>query len=270
MHRIDRDLLRWIGPVLMAVCCIGCGAHSHGGVPTAGQPVAAVDNRVAEPWISKPTSEWPQIVLTNHAEFHGHSSLQGASSFLIKTDDDRVLAATARHLIGAAGGVEPEIPVNQLTAKIQSWKMYPRTVPDDFAEITGLGTHGLDDENLDWLILSIENADPLPAYPLKLRKAPVRVGEPVYLIGCPYCEGDCKQNVYRGTVTERAFGDRFRYDLEPAVDVRGFSGAPIIDEKGYAVCVMTVWFEPKMSGEKSLEAGGEDVASIYEMMQRAN
>ncbi|QDU58492.1 hypothetical protein Pan181_47290 [Aeoliella mucimassa] len=148
--------------------------------------------------------------------------------------------------------------------------MFPRTMPDDYIEVHSLGVRGLDDEILDWLVLSIENADPLPGYPLKLRKEPVRIGETVYLIGCPYIEQDCKQNVYTGTITERAFGDRFRYDIEPPVDIRGFSGAPIIDEKGYVVGVMTVWFDPKMSGDEYLEAGGEDIASIYELVQRSN
>jgi S1-C subfamily serine protease len=189
---------------------------------------------------------------------------------LIQTNDDRVLAATARHLIGSAGGVEPEIPLNQVTSRIQSWKMYPRTTPDDFVEITALGAQGIDDEDLDWLILSIKKADPLPAYPLKLRKEPVHIGETVFLIGCPYLERGCKQNVYTGIVTEREFGNRFRYNIEPAVDIRGFSGAPIIDEKGYVVGVMTVWFDPKMSGDNFLEAGGEDIASIYHLVQRAN
>ena len=265
-------LLQRIGSVLIAVCCFGCGRDSPDATSTVDPAPATpkVDHRVAETWISKPKAEWPQIVLTNEAEFDGHSSLQGASSFLIKTDDDRVLAATAAHLIGTAGGVEPEIPIYQLTSKIRSWKMFPRTVPDDSVEVNSLGVQGLDNENLDWLILSIKNTDPLPAYPLKLRKEPVRVGETVFLIGCPYIERDCKQNLYTGTITERAYGDRFRYDIEPPVDIRGFSGAPIIDEKGYVVGVMTVWFDPKMDGDNFLEAGGEDIASIYDSVQSAN
>ena len=56
----------------------------------------------------------------------------------------------------------------------------------------------------------------------------------------------------------------------PPVDIRGFSGAPIIDEKGYVVGVMTVWFDPKVSGDNFLEAGGEDIASIYDLVQRPN
>jgi len=73
-----------------------------------------------------------------------------------------------------------------------------------------------------------------------------------------------------GVITKRAAGDRFRYDIDSPVDIRGFSGAPIIDEKGYVVGVMTVWFDPKMSGDNFLEAGGEDIASIYGLLHRGN
>jgi hypothetical protein len=31
---------------------------------------------------------------------------------------------------------------------------------------------------------------------------------------------------------------------------------------------MTVWFEPKMRGEQFLEAGGEDAASVYQLIER--
>jgi hypothetical protein len=73
--------------------------------------------------------------------------------------------------------------------------------------------------------------------------------------------------VYTGTVIQRANGDLFRYDLVPPVDIRGFSGAPIIDEKGYVVGVMMVWFEPKMMGDNFLEAGGQDAAAVYELLR---
>lgn len=263
---MNRFLPLLIGYAFVALCCLGCGGDS--GDPASAAP--AVDNRVAEPWMSKPKSEWPQIVLTNHAEFYDHSSLEGASGFLIKTNNSRVLAATAAHLIGAAGGVEPTIPINQLTPKIASWRMFPRTAPNAFVEIAALGVQGLDKEGLDWLILSIKKVDPLPAYPLKLRKEPVRVGETVFLIGCPYVEETCKQNVYTGQVTVREYSNRFRYDLEPPVELRGFSGAPIVDMKGYVVGVMTIWFDTKRSGDRDLEGGGEDIATIYESVHRAN
>lgn len=40
------------------------------------------------------------------------------------------------------------------------------------------------------------------------------------------------------------------------------------DRAGHVVGVMTVWFQPRMQGEKDLEAGGEDAASIYRSVER--
>jgi hypothetical protein len=206
-------------------------------------------------------------VLTNEAEFNGHSQLRGASAFLVKTRDGRTVAATAKHLLGSSGGVEPPIPLDQLNKAIKSWRMYPRTLPGRFVSADQLGCVGLDDANLDWLILTIKNGPgPLPATPLRMRARPVQVGDQVYLVGCPYSEAACTQDVYTGKVTARA-DDRFRYDIEPPVDLRGFSGAPILDSNGHVAGVMTVWFKPKMRRGDYLEGGGEDAASVFTVVQ---
>ena len=63
-------------------------------------------------------------------------------------------------------------------------------------------------------------------------------------------------------MTKREGGNRFRYDFSPPVNYRGFSGAPILDSKGYLVGVMTVWFKAKKVGDKHQEAGGEDATLI--------
>jgi hypothetical protein len=232
-------------------------------------PLSQVCPDVPEPWVNQPPASWPQFVLTNNAQFRGHTSLEGASSFLIRCKDDRILAATAKHLIGENGGVEPEVYLNEFNSVLLSWKMYPRTLPQEDLEIESLGVDGLDLPQYDWLILKIKNSKgKLPAQPLRIRQKPVEVGEKVYLIGCPYSEPATKQNVYSGKVTARGRSDRFRYDLDTPVEIPGFSGAPIIDKNGFVVGVMTVWFEPKMQGEKFLEAGGEDIATIYSNIQK--
>jgi len=155
-----------------AVNAVGCQRSGHEEkLPRAGPP---------ERWASKPPQEWPQLVLTHNAEFNGHSPLHGASAFLVKSQDGRTLAATAKHLIGPNGGVEPEISLADLNGAIRFWRMYPRTLPDQFVVAEKVGAGGLDGHNLDWLFLTIKNtAEPLPATPLHLRAQPVQVGENV-------------------------------------------------------------------------------------------
>jgi len=212
---------------------------------------------------------WPQIVLTNVAEFRGHTPLHGASCFLLEASSGTTWAATALHLIGENGGVEPEINVRQLDQKISTWRMFPRTVPESYVEIDKVAVGGLGQGGDDWLLLTIKASNrALPATPLKLRSRPVQVGEMVFLIGCPYEEEDCKQNVYAGTVVERGNAAFFRYNLETPVDIRGFSGAPIVDKDGHLVGVMTIWFQPRMKGNQYLEAGGQDASYIFNYTQR--
>ena len=65
--------------------------------------------------------------------------------------------------------------------------MFPRTVPQAFVDIDGLGLSGLDRRGGDWLILKLKHpAAALPAQPLQIRKDPVKIGEKVYLVGCPF------------------------------------------------------------------------------------
>lgn len=219
----------------------------------------------AEPWAKLPPNQWPQIVLTNSATFRGHTPLQGASAFLYKAKSGRIYGATVNHLLGENGGVEPTVTRGSLDSVLTSWALFPRTQNASTLSVEGLALRPKIEKNNDWLILRLKNTGyKLPAAPLRFRPTPVAIGERVHLVGVPYSEPAKAQNVYTGTVTEVAHGDRFRYSISPTVNISGFSGAPILDENGLVVGVMTVWFTPKMDGKKMMEAGGETVASVIE------
>ena len=51
------------------------------------------------------------------------------------------------------------------------------------------------------------------------------------------------------------------------MDLRGFSGAPIIDDDGRVVGVMTINFEPQMIDGKHVEGGGEDIATALGILK---
>ncbi|MEM7394688.1 MAG: serine protease, partial [Verrucomicrobiota bacterium] len=222
--------MSWIGLGLLSAC-LGCGLGQLEEKIASGTMVEPED------WIGKPTSEWPQIVLTNLGEFKEHTSMRGASAFLVKGRNDIVLAATAQHLIGKHGGVEPELSVDQFNHQLTSWIMYPRTLPDQKVRATRLGTSVQAVRHTDWLFMNIEEQEHYPAYPLERGAGPVRIGDKVFLVGCPYSEEDCRQNVYRGVVTERTDDGMIRYDIEPPVNISGFSGAPILNDRGHVVAV---------------------------------
>jgi hypothetical protein len=234
----------------------------------AALPPSAEVRLPPEPWASQSPTQWPQIVLTNQASFRQRTPLRGASAFLIEADG-RTLGATAQHLLGENGGVQPEAPARELDSLLESWTLHPRTMLDRSVRVAGLGAMPGNDKSYDWLLLRLApTSAALPATPLHLRAAPVSVGESVHLIGVSYAEPTVTQKVYSGKVTERRYGDRFRYSISPHVDIRGFSGAPIVDDAGLVVGVMTVWFQPKMDGALWTEAGGEDALSALKALRR--
>lgn len=221
----------------------------------------------AEPWATKPPAEWPQLVLTNSATFKGHTALEGASSFLVKSPAGTVYAAAANHLLGPNGGVDPWVYQEDLDRDLESWQMYPRTKKELTISIAGLGLKKPYREASDWILLKVKNeGNPLPSTPLALRPTPVEIGEEIFLAGVPYSQRNSAQNIYRGRVTQRKAPDWFRYDLDTPVNIVGFSGAPILDKKGLVVGVMTVWFKPKMNGENFLEAGGQDAVYVAQRL----
>jgi hypothetical protein len=181
-----------------------------------------------------------QILLTNSAEFIDHSGLNGASSFLVRYQD-KVYAITAKHLIGAAGGVEPEIEIAELNKYFKSWKMFPRVLikPETDTVLIGMTKLNYDLLHEDILLLEVENGD-YNVLPLITSFTIPTVGDKLYIIGCPYSEQDCKQNIYEVTFDS--------YDPNTGmlictsshqVEIAGFSGAPLVDSQGNAVGAVT-------------------------------
>lgn len=251
----------------LIVCYIGLRyGRQSGGLGTSKVTESPLVS--SEIWASKPPEQWPQVVLTNEASFRGHTPLHGASAFLVEEKGHRLIGATARHLLGENGGVAPVVQDAELDAVLTSWTVFPRTQRNRTAQIAGLGANPLPSRNYDWLLLKLAPGQTeLPATPLHLRPTPVGIGETVHLVGVAYSEPNVSQKVYSGKVTARAYGDRFRYDIAPPVDIRGFSGAPILDDHGLVVGVMTVWFDPNKVGDRMTEAGGEDAASAVKAVR---
>jgi Trypsin-like peptidase domain len=253
--------------VFLFIC--GCDrSNTKDALPTSMDvsPSPKDASPTSEIWARLPHEQWPQLVLTNSAKFKGHSPLNGASGFLIRTEAGKILAATARHLLGENGGVEPEVSLADLDANFDSWVMYPRTLPDHGVKLLGSASKTNGPKNNDWVLLRVDG-EPTHVTPLRIRRDPVKVGERVHLVGVSYAEPDVVQKVYSGVVTARGGGNRFRYDISPHVDIRGFSGAPVVDNAGLLVGVMTVWFQPRMNGELYTEAGGEDAAGALAIMK---
>lgn len=226
-------------------------------------PTPPPDIQAAEAWIG---GEWPQLVLTNAITFRDGRSTEGASSFLVETSNG-VRLATAAHLVGPAGGIEPAVPLSSLDTELKEWDAFVRTRPQPRLSARGFALTSTSDEVVnDWLFLKVDRVPPGLAQPLHLRDTPVAVGERVQLVGCQYRDQACTQHAYGGRVSGRN-GHMFRYDLDEPVELAGFSGAPILDAHGLVVGVMSVAFTTYDQGDAQLEGGGRDASAVRGLLR---
>lgn len=185
-----------------------------------------------------------QILLTNDAAFSGDRTLEGASGFLIKYNGAD-FAVTARHLLGEDGGVAPSVSIEQLkTPVLTKWEMKPRVVTNANKETVKLSAEGLDfsQSSNDFVLLKVISKD-FEIQPLTPSFETPALGETLFLIGCPYSETNCKQNSYPVKFAE--FDEEkniIACEMNSKVDLRGFSGAPVVNGKGEAVGVLVSSF----------------------------
>jgi len=202
-------------------------------------PNFCLPERVNEPKVSwlKDFSKAPQIALMNEAYMKGKKSMIGASSFLI-TYKGKSYGVTAKHLIEESGsGYRPSIKPSELNTVCASWQMYPRTVERNFIKMGKLLTTN-DEMKEDILIFSIEDSSASTLKGLNVRTS-LQPPVDVWIVGCPYSEEDCKQNLYKASVYTTSNGVIVAENVQPQVDMRGFSGAPVLDENGDIVGVLT-------------------------------
>jgi hypothetical protein len=179
-----------------------------------------------------------QILLTNSAKFKGNRDLDGASGFLIDYKNSS-FAVTAKHLLGEAGGVEPEIELTSLENNLIEWKMMPRSNVKP-KETVNLNTLGLKYTNsiADILILNIASKDftikrLIPNFEIPKQK------EKLYMVGCPYSEDNCRQNIYEVTFSEFvSAAGMLICELKTKVQLSGFSGSPLLNKKGEVIGVL--------------------------------
>jgi hypothetical protein len=180
-----------------------------------------------------------QILLTNHAEFTNNRTLEGASGFLMKYNGANY-AVTARHLLGEAGGIEPEIKINELNKNLLKWEMSARVIRKTDKKSVQLNAKNLDfSESVHDILLLNVISNRFEIETLTPNFEPPSVGETLFLIGCPYSESKCNQNSYQVKFVEF---DETEFALvcetNSKVNLAGFSGAPLINGKGEILGVL--------------------------------
>ena len=170
-----------------------------------------------------------QILLTN--EYQLDQSLgNGASSFLIKAKRDTLLC-TAKHLLGEAMGINPEIKTDKFNSSLKYWKAYPRNgkISKDTISVTKLITEKQND--IDIILLDGQFGKENNIVALTPRFSKIREEEKLEIIGCEYTDWDCHQRKYVATMYSDLDG-QILLKSEDKFSPSGFSGAPVIDSNG--------------------------------------
>jgi hypothetical protein len=128
-------------------------------------------------------------------------------------------------------------------------------------EVDKLVAYGKEKED-DWLLFSIKpSATGMASRPLRVRGDPVEKDDTVYLLGCPYSHDDCRQNVYPGRV-RGTYYQEISFTLSAMIDLSGFSGAPVVDNNGHLVGILT-----GSGGLMPTSAKAQSVEAIYQWLE---
>jgi hypothetical protein len=192
--------------------------------------------------MDRPRAEWPRIALVNQIDYvDGHHPVAGCG-FLLEVGDE-LLAATAKHVLTYFKSAEMDSV--DFGGTLESWRMFPKDRPADMVVVDELLNRDAGESlegipcGRDWLLFTVGRRSE-GIQPLRFRETPLEAGEPLYLIGWRYTETNCPQVVYEGTFV-RSESDAVAITIEALIDntVPGLSGAPVIDERGYLVGLMS-------------------------------
>lgn len=193
------------------------------------------------PWVNGSGDKWPQLVLANTATFKGHTFLEAGCASLARLPDGEVVAVSARHLLSEDGGVEPEIPLEKLDQVIEKWLLHPLDADQKSVEVTGLYSHATNyfrAGEVALLRLKETGKSSLPAEPLNIRRSPLATGDKIFVVAASPIHTQGKQKVYPGTVISQV-EQLLMARVDGQVNMRGFSGAPVLDEHGRLVAIVT-------------------------------
>ena len=204
----------------------------------------------AAAWASTPPSKWPDLILLQKAEFEHHTPMAAGCTSLVRLPSGDTVALTAGHLLGEPGGVSPgfldrgsdrldQSKLSTLTAEITSWDLFLPGQETRAVEVVGLfGQAGSFDTNGDQILLQLAPHDKIyPVKPLDLRLSMVPFGETLHVITfAADTNGNLRQVV---NDAKRIPGLFFACSFEKPVDLRGCSGAPVVDKNGLLVGIVT-------------------------------
>lgn len=190
------------------------------------------------------TKTFDDIALVNKIDFFDSKLDQAKFScgFLLSYNNE-TYAVTAKHLLKH---IKPEsMKTLSFENNIKSWSLYPLENKSELVVCDKLlnenKSENLKDESIydnDWLVFSIkENSSKVK--PLQMRTTPLNVGEKIYVVGWTRKMETGKQRVYEFEYY-KTIGNRILLkDIIVPEKFGGLSGAPVVDEKGLVVGIVS-------------------------------
>ena len=191
-------------------------------------------------WKTNNYTDSVQILLTNEYKIRDSYSF-GASSFLIKTKKDTLLC-TAKHLLGDAMGIIPEVKTDSFNSLLNYWKAFPRnnTISSDTVFGKTLLNKGINATDIILQKCAIEKHSKIQV--LQPRFSKIKKGERLDVIGCEYSDFDCHQKTF-SVIMDTYQSGQIWVKSKSKFDASGFSGAPVIDANGYVIGVISAGSE---------------------------
>jgi hypothetical protein len=197
---------------------------------------------IKEPWMEKPVSEWPELVMTNSVEFADTTYNNIGNTFLIDTGTD-TLAVTCKHifmLFRTETNNKIDLPDN-----FRSWKIYPKEEVDKSLQLGKMINRNSNEEtgefntlkSRDWIIFRLNETSNFT--PLKIRTKSVSKGEIVYTLGWAHKQNTENPSLVKMQVFKNLGVYFYINTLTQNVDPAGRSGSPVIDKNGYLVGIVS-------------------------------
>jgi len=189
--------------------------------------------------------QFPSISLVNHCEYYNkgeHEFKRVGTAFLLKYKND-TFAITAKHILA---GIKPDSSKNlTLENVVKTWTMSPLNKEDEIVLVDKLLNEDKNErvkpENFrekDWLVFSIKE-NKAKVNPLVFREKSLKKGEKLYAIGWTRNMKEGDQRVYEFEFYKTKGTHHLLKKLIIPDEMGGLSGAPVIDEEGKLVGIVS-------------------------------